>query len=114
MKRIPEGLFPAGVMFLLGALSACGSIPLSEQVRIRAANDLKCETSQVQTTQVDENTVRVHACGQERTYVQQCVAPKSDPVPTEAGFAAADTAHCSWVAREPGRVFSGNPGGAFQ
>ena len=114
MRTIPEGLLKAGVMLLLGSLSACGSIPLSEQVRIRAANDLKCERSQVQTAQVDENTVRVRACGQERTYVQQCVAPKPDPVPTEAGFAAVDTPHCTWVAREPGRVFSGNPGGASQ
>jgi hypothetical protein len=52
--------------------AACGGLTSTEQVQIRAANDLRCDAAQVQTTQVDAKTVRANGCGQERTYVQDC------------------------------------------
>jgi hypothetical protein len=101
MKTISEGriktTLKAGVMLLLGCLPACASISGAEQVRARAGGDLRCDTADVQATQVDDNTVSVRACGQERTYVRECIV-KQDTVPTEAGFSA-ETTHCDWVAQ---------------
>ncbi len=69
----------------LGLLvAACGGISATEQVRIRAANDLRCEAAQVQTTQVDAKTVRANGCGQERTYVEDCTG---------------NSTHCNWLGR---------------
>jgi outer membrane biogenesis lipoprotein LolB len=53
-------------------LAACGGITSTEQVQLRAANDLRCDAAQVQTTQVDAKTIRANGCGQERTYVEDC------------------------------------------
>ncbi|HKA86433.1 MAG TPA: hypothetical protein VKE22_02170 [Haliangiales bacterium] len=69
------------IVFVGFLFSACGGISTAEQVRIRAANDLRCEASQVQTAQVDASTVRATGCGQERTYVQECTG---------------DSTHCNW------------------
>ena len=67
-------------------VAACGGISASKQVRIRAAHDFKCDSSQLQTARVDDSTMRVTGCGQERIYVQECPA--------------SDSTHCSWVARD--------------
>jgi hypothetical protein len=93
-------------------LSACATVPITEQVKIRAANDLKCETSEVQTTQVDANTVLVNACGHQQTYVQQCVA-KADPVPVEAGFSDYTT-QCDWETRGSETNLSSRPSSVSQ
>jgi hypothetical protein len=71
-------------------LAACGGITAREQVQIRAANDLRCTTSQVQTTVVDDKTIRANGCGQEMTYTEEC----------EGG-----ATHCNW------RPQSGNTAG---
>jgi len=73
-------------------LAACGGITSTEQVQIRAANDLRCDAAQVQTTQVDDKTIRANGCGQERTYVQEC-----------DGYAT----HCNW--RSHGDNTAGTP-----
>ena len=59
------------ILFAL-SLSACATIPKSEQVQIRAAHDFQCEASQVKTTRVDERTFHASACGQEVSYVESC------------------------------------------
>jgi hypothetical protein len=61
------------LLFLGFMVSACGNYTNTDQVRIRAANDLRCDAAQVQTTQVDDLTVRANGCGQERTYSKECV-----------------------------------------
>jgi hypothetical protein len=77
------------IMFLALALAGCAAtISSAEQVKIRAAHDFKCDANQVQTVAVDDNTMRASACGQERTYVKDCVT--------------AGTTRCTWVARGGG------------
>lgn len=73
------------LMLAVGLVGCAATIPSSEQVKIRAAHDLQCTADQVQTTQVDAKTIKVNACGQERTYTEDCVT--------------ADTTRCTWVAR---------------
>jgi hypothetical protein len=68
-------------------LSACATISPSEQVSIRAAHDLRCDQSQVRTTQLDPKTVKVSGCGQEATYREDC---------TDTSMST----RCSWVRRD--------------
>jgi len=80
-------------MTLAMALSACAAtIPNSDQVKIRAAHDLSCNADQVQTQEVDSRTMKVSACGQERTYIQEC--------------ATEGTTRCTWVSRPAGTTAS--------
>ena len=74
-----------GVLFL----ASCATIPKTEQVKIRAAHDLQCDQSQVQTTALDDRTMRVDACGKQATYHEEC--------PTGAGTAST---RCTWVTRD--------------
>jgi hypothetical protein len=81
------------MLILAFALGGCAAtIPSSEQVKIRAAHDLQCSADQVQTTQVDAKTIKVSACGQERTYTEDCVT--------------AETTRCTWVSRAAGPTAS--------
>ncbi len=72
------------MLLLAFALSGCATIPKSDQVKVFAARDFRCDTNQVQTTQVDDKTMRVSGCGQEATYTEQCVT--------------SGTTRCTWVA----------------
>ena len=67
-------------------LAACGGLTSTEQVQLRAANDLRCDATQVQATQVDADTVRASGCGQERTYVKDCTG----------GNTAGNATQCNW------------------
>lgn len=75
-------------------LVACAHMSKAEQVKIRAGHDLKCNAEQVQTTEIDEQTMKVSACGQDAVYVQQCISPES---------------RCTWVARHPGETAKAAP-----
>src|SRR5882762_8841313 len=92
-------------------LSGCATVPVAEQVRNRAANDLKCDAAQVQTTQVDADTIVVNACGQGQTYVRQCnVRNDEQNFSGEGPVSPSRTTSCVWVpGRGPGNVVS-NPG----
>ena len=79
------------ILFAL-SLSACATIPKSEQVQIRAAHDFQCEASQVKTTRVDERTFHASACGQEVSYVESC--------PEVSG----QLTRCTWVQRPAGEA----------
>jgi hypothetical protein len=84
-------------MLLAFAFVGCATtIPSSDQVKIRAAHDLQCSADQIQTTEIDAKTIKVNACGQERTYTEDCVT--------------ADTTRCTWVAR--GATSTASAGGA--
>ena len=73
------------VVMALGALGACGAtIPKADQVKIFAARDLRCDRARMQTTPVDDRTMRVNGCGQEVTYTEECVT--------------SGTTRCTWVA----------------
>ena len=73
------------LFFSMLLLSACATIPKSEQVQIRAARDLKCDASRIQATALDGSTMRANGCGREVTYREECVTP--------------DTTRCNWVAQ---------------
>jgi hypothetical protein len=85
------------MLMLAFALVGCATtIPSSDQVKIRAAHDLQCSADQIQTTEIDAKTIKVNACGQERTYTEDCVT--------------ADTTRCTWVSR--GATSTASAGGA--
>jgi hypothetical protein len=75
-------------------LAACATIPKADQVKIRAAHDFQCDADSVQTTQIDDKTIRVAACGKEATYTEECVS--------------SDTTRCTWIAQRAGGTTVGN------
>jgi hypothetical protein len=52
-------------------LVSCASIGAGD-VRVRAAWDLGCDTSNLQVAEIDSETRGVAGCGKKATYVQQC------------------------------------------
>jgi hypothetical protein len=77
MNTMKKMVMSLGLLF-----AACGGMTAQEQVRIRAANDLRCDAAQVQTSPVDATTVRASGCGQERTYTETCIG---------------NSTHCNWT-----------------
>src|SRR6478752_2416023 len=63
-----RGLFVMGV--LLATVSACGSSP--EQLRSRAAFDLRCPSDQLAISDIDGRAKSVTGCGSFATYVRSC------------------------------------------
>jgi hypothetical protein len=84
----------------IAAWTGCATISAADQVKIRAAHDLRCDPDQVQTAKLDDHTMRVTACGQERTYVQECVS--------------ADTTRCTWVSRGAETTSTASSGAVHQ
>jgi hypothetical protein len=80
----------AGLVLVVGALLACGAS--TEQLKTRAAFDLKCPEDQINLVEIDSRTKGVSGCGQQATYVESCDAPPDNM--------ARD---CTWVLNSPGR-----------
>ena len=51
----------------------CGAS--EEQLRSRAAFDLKCPQGQLEITEIDDRTRGVRGCDGQATYVESCTAP---------------------------------------
>ena len=56
----------------------------AQQLRARAAFDLKCSEKELQVVTIDEQTRGVRGCGQQATYVHVCRGPY-------------EQSDCSWV-----------------
>lgn len=63
------------------ATFACGAS--EEQLRTRAAFDMKCSEDQLNLIEIDDRTTGVRGCGQQATYVESC--------------ANANRTDCTWV-----------------
>jgi len=56
---------------MASVLVGCASVGAGD-VRVRAAWDLGCETSDLRVAEIDSETRGVSGCGKKATYVQQC------------------------------------------
>lgn len=83
MKRLVRS---TGFAILAASLAACIASADRGQLVRRAGFDLQCPSDQLQTTQIDDQTVGVSGCGQRATYVQSCDGPR-DKLTTE----------CTWI-----------------
>jgi hypothetical protein len=61
---------------LLLSLLACGAT--EEQLRTRAAFDMKCPESELRITDIDDRTKGVRGCDQQGTYVESCAHERQD------------------------------------
>ena len=68
-------------LFALGCAGAT-----DDQLRTRAAFDLKCDAAAIQIIPIDDRTRGVRGCDQQGTYVESCDGPKQN-----AGTS------CTWV-----------------
>jgi hypothetical protein len=74
----------AAASALLFFATGCGAT--DDQLRTRAAFDFKCNASQVQIVEIDDQTRGVRACDQQGTYVERC----DYPIGTL-------NRHCTWI-----------------
>jgi len=75
------------------AIVACGAT--EDQLRARAAFDMRCNAESLRVVTIDNRTKGVEGCGQRATYVEQC----NDPI-NQTG--------CTWVMNN-GRVNNASP-----
>jgi hypothetical protein len=59
----------------LFGLSVFGCGATENQLRDRAAFDMKCTQDKVEIVEIDQRTRGVRACGQQATYVENCAQP---------------------------------------
>ena len=64
--------------------ASCATVTPTDQVRTISAHELQCPASQLQTTSIDERTIRVSGCGKEVTYAEAC---PPGPRPTRCTWA---------------------------
>lgn len=62
-------------LLAVGCSAAAAS---DDQLRTRAAFDLKCDAAEVKILKLDDQTRGVQACGQQATYVEKCDGPKQN------------------------------------
>lgn len=60
----------ASLCTLMVIIAGCGAS--EEQLRARAAFDLKCTESAIQVVEIDGRTRGVRGCNQQATYVETC------------------------------------------
>jgi hypothetical protein len=77
------GLF--GLSAVLGLLCVGCATATNEQLVRRAAFDMRCPESQIQTIEIDSQTRGVRGCGQQAAYVERCDGPR------QSAYA------CTWV-----------------
>ena len=80
---------------LLAPFFVVGCGATEDQLRSRAAFDMRCNQDQLRVVTIDNRTKGVEGCGQRATYVEQC----NDPV---------NGTGCTWVMNN-GRVNSATP-----
>lgn len=71
------------LVFMVAAAGLVGCGATEEQLRARAAFDLKCDESQLEIVPIDERTRGVRGCGHQGTYVESC--------------AQQNRTNCSWI-----------------
>ena len=81
------------VMMSVFGVAACGAT--EDQLRARAAFDMRCNGESLRIVTIDNRTKGVEGCGQRATYVEQC----NDPV---------NGTGCTWVMNN-GRVNNAGP-----
>jgi hypothetical protein len=65
-------------LWVVGLLAAGCAGASNDQLRTRAAFDLKCNAGEVQVIELDDRTRGVQGCGQQATYVESCDGPKQN------------------------------------
>lgn len=78
-----------GLVLLTSTIAGCAYASV-DQLRVRAAHDLDCPEGDLQTTQIDAQTLGVEGCGQRATYVETCDGRRDE-------FAT----QCTWVLNTP-------------
>ena len=84
-ERIESVMFVVIVVVFAACVSACGAT--EDQLRTRAAFDMKCTDAPLQVVEIDDRTRGVIGCGQRNTYVESC---------TRYGQTTGKTG-CTWV-----------------
>ena len=75
----------SGLALSLATLASCGAS--AQQLRSRAAFDLKCPEGQIEIVPIDGRTKGVRGCGKQATYVESC----------KGGGANSPPYDCVWV-----------------
>jgi hypothetical protein len=73
------------ILPILALAAGCGGAS-DNQLRTRAAFDMRCGRDDIQIVALDSRTRGVTGCGQQETYVESCDAPPTAMVRT-----------CTWV-----------------
>ena len=71
-------------MVTMGLLALVGCGATEDQLRARAAFDMRCNQESLRIVTIDNRTKGVEGCGQHATYIESC----NDPI-NETG--------CTWV-----------------